>query len=136
MRSARRCYGIAQAALRRASEAEPQLIKALVASTDCVAQASQHGLRREPGVSLARVHQVEPSSTVDAAAEGGNAFFNPVLRPRDQLSGSRRRSSAQVSDKVRNGEVSLMADGRYHRKLGVRNNASERLVVESGEVFQ
>ena len=126
---------VAEAALGDGFEAESQLIDALVAAVDGVAEAREHGLGRETGVALAGVHQVEAACSVDAGGEGGDAFFDAVLRGGDEFGCGGRRGSAKVGYEVGDGEVGLVADGGDDGELRRGDGAGEGLVVEAGEVF-
>src|SRR5882757_2945231 len=125
-----------QGTLRRRIQAEAQLIEALVAAVNCVAQADQDGLRRETSIALSCTHQMEMACTLRTGRKYRDAIFNVLLGSSDQLSRCRWSGGAQVSDKVRNREVCLVTDGRYDRKLRACNRAGKPFVVETGEVFQ
>jgi hypothetical protein len=125
----------AKAAMRGGIKAEPQLIEALIASIDSIAQAGQSGLRRQTSKALSRTHQMEVARMLHTGDESRYAVFNVLLRSGDQLSSRGWSSSAQVSDKVRNSEVRLVADGGYDRELRGCDRTSKPLIVETSEVF-
>lgn len=82
------------------------------------------------------MHQVKSAGTLDTRSENRDAFFDPVLRRRDQFSGCGRSRSAEVGNKVCDGEISLMADGGYNWDFRSSDDAGKCFVVEPGEVLQ
>jgi hypothetical protein len=79
--------------------------------------------------------QMKPARTLDTSRESSNTLFNPVLCRGNHLSSRRWRRSAEVRNKVCDGEISLVADGGYNWELRSGNNAAKRFVVEPGEVL-
>jgi hypothetical protein len=69
----------AEAALRCRFEAVVEVVDALVAAVDGVAEAGEDGLRRETGVTLAGVEEVKAAGAVDSLCEGLDALFDAVL---------------------------------------------------------
>ena len=88
------------------------------------------------GEALSRQHKLVADGAADACVERLDALLNAVLGGGNKFGGSRGSSGAQIGDEVCNGEVGLVADRGDDRQRGGRNGAGERLVVESGEVFQ
>src|SRR5258707_3092551 len=125
----------AQAAMHGGIEAEAQLIEALIAAVDGIAQADQNGLRRQTSIALSCMHQMEVARTLHTGSECRDAVFNVPLRIGHQLGSRRWSGRAQVSDKVRNSEVSLVTDSGYDRKFGGCDCAGKPFVVETGEVL-
>jgi hypothetical protein len=80
--------------------------------------------------------KVKPARSLDTSRESSDALFNPVLSRGYHLGGRRWRRSAEVRNKVCNGEISLMADGGHNWEFRSSNNAGKRFVVESCEVLQ
>src|SRR5579862_2183244 len=86
--------------------------------------------------------------TAKRAAHGGREPTTDLLEPmrpathiRDhQLSGARGRRSAQIRDKVRDGEVDLMADAGDDRRTAAAAAAIDRardaLVVECPQILE
>ncbi len=92
-------------------EAEVQLIEALVAAADGVAEAKEDGVGREAREALAGVKDVEASGSMDAVFEGEDALLDAVLGSGDELGCGGGGGGAEVGDEVGDGEVGLMADG-------------------------
>jgi hypothetical protein len=127
--------GEAETALGGRSEAEMQLVEALIAAADGVAEAGEYRLCGETRVSLTRVHEVVTTGAVHASGESGNALLDAMLRGSDELGGGGGRGGAEVGYEICDGEVGLVADRRDNRKRRGSDSAGEGLVVETGEVF-
>jgi hypothetical protein len=128
--------GDAKTTLHRGFQIEAQLIKSLVAPVDGIAQTDENGLRGEPGVSLASLHQMKSSDTLNPGRKGSDALFDQMLGGGDQLSSGGWRSRSQIGDEVRNREIRLVADGRDNRELRGCNDTGERFVIEGREIFE
>src|SRR6266700_196255 len=66
----------------------------------------------------------------------GQMLGQAMLGLNHQFGCGGRSRRAQIGDKVSNGEIGLMADGRDHRDRGRGDSPSEFFVVERRQVFQ
>ena len=89
----------------------------------------------EGGEALAREHELVADGAAYAGVEGLDALLDAVLRGGDEFGGGGGSGGAQVGDEVRDGEVSLVADGGDGGKRRGGDGAGEGFVVEAGEVF-
>ena len=117
-------------------EAEPEVIQALRAAGDGIAETGEDVLGGEAGEALAGLEEAELAGAEDGAVELVDAFFDTVLGGGDELGGGRWGGGAEVGDEVGNGEVGLVADGGDDGEGGGGDDAGEALVVEAGEILK
>jgi len=91
-------------------EAEAQLIQALVAPVDGIAQANQNRLRSQTSIALSGAHEVEMARTTNTGRECLDAGFNVLLCSGDQLGSRGGGGSPHIRNKIRDGEVCLVTD--------------------------
>ncbi len=91
------------------------------------------GRRASP---LLGLEQLEARGTFKAMLLASQELGNLVLCLGNQLSGGRRRGSAQVGHKVGDGEVGFMADRGYDGQAARSNGAGHALAVEGGQIFE
>ena len=75
------------------------------------------------------------NGAANAGVESLHALLDAVLGGGDEFGGSRGGGGAQVGDKVRDGEIGLVADCGDGGEFRCGDSAGEGFVVESGEVF-
>ena len=61
--------------------------------------------------------------------------FDLLPRPDHQFRSRRRSRRPQIGDKIHDGEIRLVPDGRDHGNLRIRDGSRQPLMVETGEVF-
>src|SRR6185437_6857178 len=127
--------GTAKATVHGGVEAQAQLVDALVATADGVAEAVQDSFRREAGIALPGRDEVEASGTVDAGGKCLNALVDAMLRCSDEFGGSGGGGGTEIGHKVGYGEVRLVSYRGDDGDFGSGDGAGERLVVEAGEVL-
>ena len=71
----------------------------------------------------------------EALAQGGDGLLDLLLGADDDFGSGRGSGGAQVGDKIADGEVGLVADGRDDGDFSGGDGARQRFVVECGEVF-
>src|SRR5215472_2883215 len=81
-------------------------------------------------------HQPITNAMLQATRESADLFFEVLSRRNHQLRRCRRSRGPQVSDKVGDGEIGLMANGGDEREFRRSDYACQPFIVESGEVFE
>ena len=117
-------------------EALAEVVDALVAEEDGVAETGEDVLGGEAGEALAGAQEVELAGAVDAAFERLHTLFDAVLGGGDELGGGGRRGGAEVGDVIGDGVVDFVADGGDDGEMAGGDGACEALVVEAGKVFK
>jgi hypothetical protein len=85
-----------------------QLIDALIAATDSIAQTHKHRLRRKLRVTLTGMHQMKTPGTVNTTLKRMDALFDAVLCGSDELRCGRGRRRTKIGDKIRNRKICLV----------------------------
>src|SRR5277367_834493 len=115
---------------------EGKLIEALLAQVEVVPHPSKRCWRGDAREALPRLHKRVTDTSVEALAELFKPFFYFVLCRRDQFSRSGWGGRAQIGDKIRNREISLVPDRGDDWQLGCRDRACQKFAVERREVFE
>ena len=72
--------------------------------------------RSRAAEALPGLQKLETRRAIKPVRLRGQVLGDLVLRLGNQFGGGRGRGSAQVGDKIGNGEIGLMSDGRNHRQ--------------------
>ena len=88
------------------------------------------------GEALAGLQELETGCAIQTPVEVLHALGDLMLRLGDQLGRGRGCGSAQVSDKVGDGEVGLVAHGGNHGETARGDRARHPLGVEGGQIFE
>jgi hypothetical protein len=78
---------------------------------------------------------MEPPSTLNSGCQRSHPLLDAMLSFSHKL---RRRGGCccpKISNKIRDREISLMSNRGYNGKIGRHDNARERLIIETREIF-
>ena len=93
-------------------------------------------VERETGEAFAQAHQLEARGTLETMRLIGQVIGDFVLGLSDEFSGGGWRGSAEVGNKVGDGEVGFVTDRGYDGELRCEDGARQALGVEGGQVFK
>ena len=126
----------AQVARRLRFQAEAEFVQALGQAMEKCIDASFGAADRQAGKPLAGLQQLVARGAVEPVRLLGQPFGDLVLRLCNQFGGSGRRGSAQVGNKIGDGEVGLVANRGDHRQSRSRDRTGDALAVEGCQIFQ